>query len=565
MLRICCAIVALAAPLAVAAPLQRSNSDAGTTYLGALADLDWGRPVASGDLDGDGYDEIIIGASEPYGGFISRVYVLRGGPGAHGRGAIDLSTTAADQVILGAAVDDNLGCSIATGDVNGDGIADLLICASNASYGGVEYRGIAYLIYGGPNFFASGTRDLSLSGQWDVRFLGPVADGDMGGNNMFGGLDAHAAAIGRLDSDAYGDVVLGVHLATGGASGSGSVFVVFGLPFPSGATVNLAVPSNYGVRINGRGEYDQLGEVVLTADLTGDGLDELILPNEYASKGLFTSEGATYILRGRTRPAWNAVKSYNLATLPANITLWGAREDDNLGVAAAAGDFNGDGLADLAVAAPGADAGAWDDQIGEGFVYGLLGSQAYQTGTYSRDYATATPDFKLVGEFQEGLGMEVSAGDFNGDGIDDIAAAEWFAGPETNGVVEVLFGRPFAPGATYTANVDTDLHIVGAANDRIGFSLGAADVNGDGLREIVYGTPFNNSDRGTVYVFTYVSGDPDHDGDHDLADFARLQGCFIGPDERTTVGPCVLLDFDLDEDVDMADFTAWVPLMAGPG
>ena len=407
-------------------------------------------------------------------------------------------------------------------------------------------------------------RRLSLSGQWDVRFLGPAAGGDMGGANLFGGVDTHAAAIGRLDNDAYGDVILGVHLATGGASGSGSVYVIFGLPFPSGATVNLAAPPNYGVRINGRGEYDELGTVVLTADLTGDGLDELILPDEGASKGLFTSEGATYILRGRARAAWTAVKSYNLATRPADITLWGARGYDSLGEAAATGDFNGDGLADLAVAAPGADAGAWDNQIGEGFVYGLLGSTAYQTGTYTIDYATATPDFRIIGEYHETLGMQVSAGDFNGDGIDDIAAAEWFAGPEDNGVVEVLFGRPFTPGATFTANVDTDLHIMGAANDYIGYSLGASDVNGDGLREIVFGTPFNNSDRGTVYVFTYVSGDVDHDGDRDLADFARLQACFIGPEKRAPVSPCVLLDFDLDEDVDMTDFAAWVPLLAGP-
>jgi len=246
------------------------------------------------------------------------------------------------------------------------------------------------------------------------------------------------------------------------------------------------------------------------------------------------------------------------------MLIVGAGVDDILGGSLATGDFNGDGLADLAVAAPGADAGAWDDQIGEGFVYGLLGSTAYQTGTYTIDYATATPDFRIIGEYHESLGMEVSAGDFNGDGIDDIAAAEWFGGPETNGVVEVLFGRPFAPGATFTANVDTDLHIVGAANDRIGFSLSAADVNGDGLHEVLFGTPFNNNDRGTVYVFTHVSGDPDNDGDRDLADFAALQVCFIGPDKRAPVSPCVLLDFDLDQDVDLADFIAWAPLLTGP-
>jgi hypothetical protein len=492
---------------------------------------------------------------------LSRVYVVRGGPGTHGLGTVDLSVTGSDQVILGAAVDDNLGCSMATGDVNGDEIDDLLICASTADYSGVEGRGIAYLIFGGSGFFDSGTRDLSNDANWDMRIVGPVAGGDMGGSNLFGGLDAHAAAIGRINDDVYGDIILGVHLANGGGSESGRVYVIFGGPLPSGYTFNLALAGNYDVRINGADSYDELGTVVLTGDLTGDGIEELILPNEYASQGLFTSEGAVHIFRGRS--TW--LSSYSLASTPADITLLGWREDDTLGTAAAVGDFNGDGLTDLAAAAPGADAGAHNDQIGDGFVYGLLGSPVYQNGTHTIDYATATPDFLLIGEYQEMLGDEVSAGDFDGDGIDDLAAAERFGGPATNGVVEVLFGRDFAAGATFTANVDTDLRILGAPQDRIGFSLSASDVNGDGLDEVLFGTPFNNRDRGTAYVLTHVSGDADHDADHDLADFASFQSCFAGNSAGPLGGPCVLFDFDLDEDVDFADFTELEALLAGPG
>ena len=193
----------------------------------------------------------------------------------------------------------------------------------------------------------------------------------------------------------------------------------------------------------------------------------------------------------------------------------------------------------------------------------MLGAAAYQTGTWNIDYATATPNFLLIGEFEENLGMQVSVGDFNADGFDDIAAGEWFAGPETNGAVEVLFGRDFAPGAVFTANVDTDLHILGAPQDRISFSLAASDVNGDGLDEILFGTPFNNSDRGTVYVFTHVSGDSDHDGDVDLVDFADLQACVTGQ-SGSLAAECLQTDFDLDEDVDFVDFTAFVPLWSGP-
>ncbi len=557
-----CSVLAigLAVGVALAQPLQRQANQAGTIYRGALAGQDWGRPLAAGDLDGDGCDEIIVGASKSWGGVLSHVYVLRGGPGTHGLGTIDLSTARIDQVILDATLDDNLGSSIATGDFNGDNIDDLLICASTAGYSGVEGRGIAYLIFGGPDFFDSAIRDLSENSNWDMRILGPVAGGDMGGRNLFGGLDAHGAAIGRINDDTYGDVVLGVHLANGGGSQSGRVYVMFGGPFPSGYTFNLALSSSYDVRIDGAGSYDELGTVVLTGDLTGDGIDELILPNEYASQGLFTSEGAVHIFRGRS--SWQSL--YSLAGQPADVTLLGWREDDLLGSAAAVGDFNNDGLADLAASAPGADAGAHNDQIGDGFVYGLLGSAAYQTGTYTIDYATATPDFLLIGEFQENLGAEVSAGDFNGDGIDDIAASERFGGPATNGVVEVLFGRDFEIGATFTANVDTDLHILGAPQDRIGFALATSNVNGDTLDEILFGTPFNNANHGTAYVFTHVSGDADHDADHDLLDFAAFQNCFTGESAGPLAGPCVLFDFDLDEDIDFADFVEFESLLAGP-
>ncbi|MHC4066532.1 MAG: autotransporter outer membrane beta-barrel domain-containing protein, partial [Planctomycetota bacterium] len=466
-----------------AATPQRASTDAGTIYLGAIGGQDWGRPLGSADLDGDNYDEVIVAASESWGGVTSRVYIVRGGPDAHRRGLVDLSSAGVDQVILGAAVDDNLGSSIATGDVNTDGIDDLLLCASTANFGARTAAGMAYLIHGSADFFASAVRDLSSTANWDVRIAGPVAGGDMGGAGSFAGLDTHAAAIGKLNNDQYGDVVLGVHLADGAATQAGRVYVVFGQTLVSGATLDLASGGDYDVVIYGDDTYDETGDFVLTGDITGDGLDELIIPNHYFSQSLFDSEGAVHIFRGRQ--TWSV--AYNLGTAPAEITLLGHGKNDGLGESAAVGDFNSDDIMDLAAAAPGGDVGPHTDQQGDGFVYGLLGSGSYQTGAHTIDYATATPDFLLVGGFEEGLGAETAAGDFNGDGYDDLTAAERFAGPDTNGVVEVLFGRDFTGNPVYTAGVSTDLRIVGAPNDRIGFSLSESDVNGDGMDEVFFG------------------------------------------------------------------------------
>ena len=554
--------VGLAACAALAAPLPREAHDAGTVYLGAIVGQDWGRPVTSGDLDGDGYDEIIVAASKASGGFTSRVYVMRGGAEANSRGPLDLSTSGIDQVILGVSPDDNLGASMATGDVNGDEIDDLLLCASAATFGDRVWAGEAYVIFGGAGFFDSPTRDLSVDANWDMRIGGPVASGDMGGANMFGGLDTHAAAIGRLNNDQYGDIIVGVHLADGGASQAGRVYVIFGAPYPSGFTWNLALTTGYDVRIDGDDNGDEFGDCVTAGDITGDGIDELIVPNELFSQYLFDSEGSVHIFRGRA--TWS--KNYSIATAPADITLLGDRKYDSLGAAAVVGDFNGDTVLDLAAAAPGADAGAHTTQRGDGFVYGLLGSAAYQTGTHTIDYATATPDFLLVGEHEENLGAELSAGDFNGDGFADIAAAQRFGGPATNGTVDVLFGRSFIGNPTFTANVDTDVRIVGAAQDRIGFSMGAADVDSNGVDEVVFGTPFNNGDypdeAGTVYVFDLLDGDYDGDGDRDLADFAAFQQCLAS---LLPAGEhCYIFDDDHDGLVDLDDLPAFVDALTGP-
>jgi hypothetical protein len=302
-----------------------------------------------------------------------------------------------------------------------------------------------------------------------------------------------------------------------------------------------------------------MGIVVKAGDLTGDGLDELIIPNEYASEGLFTSEGACFIFRGRA--TWPT--TINLASTAADITLLGGRADDNLGASAAVGDFNGDPPLDLAVAAPGADDGPLNDQRGDGFVYGLLGSSAFQTGTHRIDYATASADFTLIGDAEENLGTLVAAGDFNADGIEDLAAAERFAGPNANGVVEVLFGRPFSGEPTFRAGVNTDLRITGDAQfDRIGFWLTAADVNRDGLAEVVFSTPFDNNSDGVCYLFTYVSGDTDGNGRQDLPDVAAFQRCFLQSDGVELLpAACVLLDFDLDLDVDLSDWASLVALI----
>ncbi len=548
---------------AALAAVERVATDSGTVFLEPVTDMDWGRPLASGDLDNDGYDDLLVSASESTGGEISRVYIIRGQEGAEGLGVVDLASVTPDQVILDATSNGNLGSSMATGDVNGDGIDDLLVCASTADTG-QPGSGIAYLIFGNTHFFESQVRDLAETTNWDLRIYGPTAGADLGGASSFGGMDGQGAAIGDINGDNYGDLVLGAHLAPGAASQAGRVYVIYGLPFPPGFTISLAsLSSNFGFHVEGKVEYDELGKVVKTADITGDGIDDLILPNEYYSHGAgyFATEGAVHIYRGRT--SWSSV--YRLINGPADITLLGVGRWDELGAAAAVGDFNNDGIMDLVASAPGADVGAWDQNFGEGFTYGLLGSSVYQTGTHTIDYASADPDFVLVGETHQGLGAELTAGDFNGDGYDDVAASSRDWGTQSQGVVEVLFGRDFSGSPVFNANVDTDLRIAGAEpSAQFCDKIGTANMNNDCLDEIVIATPFDHESKGRVHLFTYSNKYAVPDGDHDLADYAAFQACFTCSVLPVVGDGCCVWDFDTDGDVDVDDLGELVNLLDGP-
>ncbi len=550
---------------ALAAPVVRLSDDSGTIFEGAIADRDWGRPVASGDLDGDGWDEIIVSASEDFGDVMSFVYVMRGGPDATQQGIVQLMHVGADLTISGAALNDNLGSSVTTGDVNGDGYEDLLICASGADAGPRLRAGVAYLLYGGPSFFASSTRDMAVASDWDVKIEGPVTGGDMGASLFFGGGDSEAAAIGKLNLDSFGDIVLGVHLANGAASGAGRVYVILGEAFASGTTLSLANAAHYDTLILGKGSLDELGDVVKTGDLTGDGLDELIIPNRNYSQASLAAEGAVLIIRGRA--VWPA--SINFGGTPADITLLGINPYDNLGEDAALGDFNGDGILDLASSAPGVNPGTPDININDGVIYGLYGSNSLQIGTITIDYASAIPAFLIRGESNESMGAQIAAGDFNGDGYDDIAAGQRFGGPSINGTIDIVFGRNFTAGQTFDVNVNTDVRIVGNPSDRIGFSMGVADMDSNGAEEIVFGTPFNNGSfpniAGTAYVFSIIDGDFDANGVVDLEDFAVYQQCASSPSIAVPpADPCYVFDFMVDQNVDAGDMEGFVGQLDGP-
>jgi len=252
-----------------------------------------------GDVNGDGYDDLLIGAFRyPEIASVGQAYLYFGGP------AIDL---VADLVIPAPAGESGwFGVSVASaGDFNGDGYPDFIIGAQQAGY-----EGKAFIYYGGPSLDA--TPDFTLTGE------------STGAITAFG---ASVASAGDMNEDGFDDVIVGAPWYGGGGNKPGRAYVFFGGAAPD------AVPDRV---FSGVGFYDQLGTVVGSAgDMNGDGHRDLFAsaPNNDTAA---LNAGLIYVWFGG--PAFD--------TTP-DLTLLGSGVNEHLMNAANAGDVNADGFSDL--------------------------------------------------------------------------------------------------------------------------------------------------------------------------------------------------------------------------
>jgi hypothetical protein len=466
-----------------------------------------GSVASAGDVDGDGYDDVLVGAD-----FADAAYIFRGGAS----GVASASSAAAATVLTGTAGTD-FGLRVASaGDVNGDGYADVIVGAPFA--GG----GTASVFLGGPAGVPDGTA--------------ATAPGQLTCTQAMGGFGAAVASAGDVNGDGFGDVVvvsapnvgastafvyyggsagiasgdehssaaqltlaqtgsLSVSCAAADVNGDGFADVIAGAPFaspasvPDGGAVSVYLGGPTGLTgtsfatANGNVQANQasaqLGTSVASAgDVNGDGYSDLIVGAPFYDSGE-TDEGAAFVFLGGPTGVAAGTPASASATLQSN------QANAQLGTSvAAAGDVNGDGYADVIVGAPLYD----DGQTDEGAAFVFLGGPA---GVASQSAAAAYARFESD-QASAHLGASVAdAGDVNGDGRSDVivGAPLYDAGQTDEGAAFVFVagasGLASGTPATAQATLQSD-----QANAHLGASVAAAgDVNGDGYADVIVGAP----------------------------------------------------------------------------
>ncbi|HKB17007.1 MAG TPA: integrin alpha, partial [Planctomycetota bacterium] len=420
---------------ALSGPHGRVNVISGASggLLLGLIGLGWddgfGAAVASvGDVNGDGVPDVAVGA--PHSGLLFGIPLSGNGPGS-----VTLFSGADGAVLFtvaGTFPDEGLGGSVSgTGDVDGDGVPDLIVGAPGADPGGILNAGAARILSG-----ANGAvlRAFDGTAPWD----------------QFG---ASVAGAGDLDGDGFGDVLVGAPFALfAGWSDAGLAQVFSG---GSGAILFTLSATSIG--------NAELGTSVAgSEDLNGDGVPDLLVgaPEAFGAPGLSQA---------------GQVRAYSGATGALLLTLTGGASSEHLGGSvAAAGDVDGDGVPDIVAGAP------------EAFVPLGVFNTAGRARVFSG--ASGAPLFSFAGtDPDENLGWSVAgAGDLNGDGASEFLVGAPFASlgllGTNGGRVSLHSGATGAALSVFDGNVD---------GERSGFALAVAgDVNGDGIPDAIAGSPY---------------------------------------------------------------------------
>jgi len=429
-----------------------------------------------GDFNGDGYDDVIVSTYIDTDDIIGVAYVVYGSKNP--RSEIKLKSglhPSQGFAIHGSKPHDQMGYfASGIGDINGDGLADIMVGARMANNG----TGAAYVIYGSRTPLSTMIPQEKLDPSQGFAILGSLPHEEMG---------VSGSRAGDINGDGIDDFMVGTNRYSYTDS---KVYVIFG----SKKSFSTMIPSqnfqpSQGFIISGAGQsQEQMGSGLSKAgDINGDGIDDIIVGAVNTNQ----DSGAAYVIYGSREPFKNMTPSLGL-TRSQGFAIFSYRYYERLGeTVSGAGDVNGDGIDDVIVGAP-----SLDNRKGAAYV--IYGSKNGSDAITSNKNLDASRGFAMYGDIESTeLGFSVSGiGDINQDGIDDVVLV---AASIHEGLTEayIIYGKKnhtsfVVPVTGLNSSQGIVFHGKDFGKGKNFFvlkSANAGDVNGDGIDDALLGCP----------------------------------------------------------------------------
>lgn len=473
-------LICISLPAAVVEVSMTSNpetfefrGDAKDDHLGN-ASAQASQSIAAGDLNGDGLVDIVIGSEDE--GTLGAVHITFGRTSWASSAAAMASI--ADVKIAGVT-SEKISSAVAVGDVNGDGVGDLLLGSRNADPGSLTNSGAVYVFFGASTW--SSARTLASA---DVKISGNTAGGALG----------YSLTAADVNGDGLDDVIAsapGQDVST--FTNNGQVAIFFGATSWSSS---IALGSA-NVLIAGPRSSSALATHIWSGDFNDDGITDLFFGSYHDDDPSHTTAGYSGVIwgvMGRATAAWSPA----FIASSSNVDFYFAGTSSMYGIAyrGACGDVNGDGADDLVSMA-----------MESATTYTMIwfgGSGSTGAGDTSIDYSISYGNPNN----NNGIPSALAVDDFDADGLDDIAVGFGTSSPGGSlfaGCVTVHYGR-----SSWVIDETDDIKYTGeAAGDYLGMVVAFGDTNGDGAADLLFNTPYfdvstSKTSAGKVYLIAGI-------------------------------------------------------------